>query len=98
MQQFTYTYTSAEKIMTDIRHIEQFSFWEWAILAGLVILMIAVVLFIIPQGYKVRDALIMSHEKRRKKQMLHQISLQREIENQIENEIKEEEQNRMGKK
>lgn len=96
MQGFEYKYKTSDEIFKSIQHIEDFSVVEIGILISICIFIFVVVVIIIPWIHVTKVNFLANKEKKRKKAMLYQISLQREIEEQIEAEIKADEERRLS--
>lgn len=98
MQGFEYKYKSSEEIVEQMPHLGDFGPVEFGILGGVSFTVISLIFLIIPQLFKMKYSFVEVREKRKKKQMLHQIMIQKEIETQIEDEIKHDEETRSLKK
>ncbi|USN58265.1 MAG: hypothetical protein H6767_08355 [Candidatus Peribacteria bacterium] len=84
---FNYTYTDPENIYASLTRIIDFSPLQYTIIGIASILLIVLIYYMIPIIHITMKYLKEENEKRKKRNLLKQISMQREIEEEIEAEI-----------
>lgn len=87
---FWYKYTLSSDILVNVKKLASFSMFESILLVLFIILLSVLVLFILPRFYIIKVNIQKLREKRKRKNLIKQIAMQKDIEDEIEREIEEE--------
>lgn len=84
---FEYIYTSPGEIMQWLYAMNEYSLLSYTAIVFLCLMYVWGVYFLFPYLYVLQNYYFREREKRRKKEMIRQIALQKDIEFEIENEM-----------
>ena len=83
-----YTYNSPKEILNNLTFIKDFDIIWYIIITFLIIIFSLIIIYLLPIFYIIKEQFFKNIEKKKKKELLKQIVMQKELEDEILKEVK----------